>query len=270
MAAEVVNNMRKAQSLLRDCHDWLVKNNQNSLAVELCHVEGKLELLCGHRCFDHITGPRQQQQRPPRRNRRRNRHRGRGNVPNTTGGTQSAMSHAGGQHNSPVQVTAGRLGGVQSTSTSADTNQKPPQTPARDTRSDRSTPQCLQPSLKVPTAAVTKKELPPTGVLVDFDEDVLVVKAPPSMVAEMETANAARLGKPRMSERPAAASSVGRARRASAPDAPVCCFRRRSVIGGSVASSSSSSPSSSTSTSPAQNAMLLADTSSGSCGYIGK
>lgn len=65
--------MRKAQSLLRDCHDWvnqssfrhlnvrfcanclnkqLVKNNETLLALEFCHIEGQLALLFDRKCFE--------------------------------------------------------------------------------------------------------------------------------------------------------------------------------------------------------------------------
>jgi hypothetical protein len=178
------------------------------------------------------------------------------------------MSGASGKQNFPAQATAGRPGGVQSLSTSGDANHKSPQTPGRSTGGGQSMPQCPQPTLKVPTAAAVTKELPPTGVLVDFDEDVQFVRAPPSMVAEMETANAAHLDKQRLSEQPAAERSDGHARGASVHDAPVCSYRTRRVFGGSVASSSSSSPSPSMST--AQNDLALSDTSSESSEFCGK
>lgn len=87
MAARTLDRMRKAQSLLRECHDWvsniyfrqfhfkshtdfidkqLVKNNEMLLAVGMCQIEGKLALFFEKRCFANSPCPGLQEGELPR------------------------------------------------------------------------------------------------------------------------------------------------------------------------------------------------------------
>ena len=87
MAARTLDRMRKAQSLIRECHEWvshnyfcqfhfkfhanfidekLVQSNEMLLAVELCQIEGRLALFFENRCFANSPCPGLQQEELPR------------------------------------------------------------------------------------------------------------------------------------------------------------------------------------------------------------
>ncbi|OQE30303.1 hypothetical protein PENFLA_c003G07974 [Penicillium flavigenum] len=201
MAARTLEKMRRAQSLLRECHGWLVQNDELLLAVELCAIEGSLALLFENRGLPSSPCPgiQETELRPlplsnsqKRRNRRRANNDYRRPHPINRGGTEGSASRAGDAQNSQAQTTAST---------------------ARDTTRDSSSPDA---DLGPPRgqAAVTRTS-PPEGVLLDFNHDVEFVQFPPSMVADMEadqTGNLESKGKQRLSERPAAIGSDGPAR----------------------------------------------------------
>ncbi|CAI7667808.1 unnamed protein product [Penicillium viridicatum] len=177
MAARTLDRMRKAQSLLRECHDWLVENNEILLAVELCQVEGSLALFFEKRCFANTPSPGLQEEHLPRlppfngyrRRARRGSYNGHHRAhPANRDRTEASTGRAGGGQNVPAQTTA---------STSKDIVSKS-NCPGAIPKAPRARP------------AVTRV-LPPTGVLLDFNDDVEFVQLPPSVVASMETAQTA-------------------------------------------------------------------------------
>ncbi|CAI7631255.1 unnamed protein product [Penicillium crustosum] len=180
MAARTLDRMRKAQSLIRECHDWLVEQNEMLLAVEMCQIEGSLALLFEKRCFENSPCPGLQEEDLPRLPpfngyRRRN---GRGSYngyrrvhPANRGGTEASTGRAGGGQNFRAQITASTSKGITSKPICPDANPKSHQ--AR--------------------AAVTGVS-PPTGVLLDFNDDVEFVQLPPSVLANMETTQTPDLG----------------------------------------------------------------------------
>ncbi|KAJ5236359.1 hypothetical protein N7489_006450 [Penicillium chrysogenum] len=197
MATQTLEKMRRAQSLLRECHGWLVQNDELLLAVELCAIEGSLALLFEDRGLPNSPYPGvQETELPPlqrlsnsqkRRNRRRafNYYHRPHHI--NRGGTEAPASRAGDAQKPQAQAT---------TST------------ARDTARDSSSPD-----------AVTATS-PPEGVLLDFNHDVEFVRFPPNMAADMEAAQTSNLdskGKQSPSERPAAISSDGPAPGVLAP-----------------------------------------------------
>lgn len=87
MAARTLEKMRRAQSLLRECHGWvshnhfrqfhfkfhanfldkqLVQNDELLLAVELCAIEGSLALLFENRGLSSSPSPGIQEKELPR------------------------------------------------------------------------------------------------------------------------------------------------------------------------------------------------------------
>ncbi|CAI7581945.1 unnamed protein product [Penicillium glandicola] len=189
MAARTLDKMRKAQSLLRECHSWLVENNEILLAVEFCQIEGKLALLFENNCF--TTSPcvglqnEELPRLPPfngdrRRIRRGPYNGGRKSQPTNRGGTEASPSRAGGGQNSRAQAKASTSGDTVSDFACRDVESKPPG-----------------------VQSVVTEVSPPTGVLLDFNDDVEFVQFPPNMVAEMEAAQTSNLrskGKQRLSE----------------------------------------------------------------------
>ncbi|KAJ5208570.1 hypothetical protein N7449_002949 [Penicillium cf. viridicatum] len=217
MAARTLDRMRKAQSLLRECHDWLVENNEMLLAVEMCQIEGSLALLFEKRCFETSPCPGLQQEDLPRlvsteysmpdkfalnaeimspkapfnghrRRIRRGSYNGHRRAhPANRGGTEASTGRAGGGQNVRAQTTPSTSKGIVNKPTFPVANPKPPQ--AR--------------------AAVIGVS-PPRGVLLDFNDDVEFVQLPPRVVANMETAQTADLetkGNERLLEWFAACSS---------------------------------------------------------------
>ncbi|OQE46512.1 hypothetical protein PENCOP_c001G08922 [Penicillium coprophilum] len=180
MAASTLNKMRKAQSLIRECHSWFVQNDEIMLAVELCKIEGSLALFFENKCFAHSPCPGLQDEEisriPPSDSRRRGNHRvpysgSRRPDPTIRSKTEVPASRANGGQKAPAQATASKPRGIVRNSTSPTAGLKTPEARATVTRSS-----------------------PPTGVLLDFENDVEVVKLPPNMVADMEPANTTNLG----------------------------------------------------------------------------
>ncbi|KAJ5834703.1 hypothetical protein N7447_000729 [Penicillium robsamsonii] len=201
MAARALDRMRKAQSLIRECHSWFVENEEILLAVELCQIEGRLALFFENRCFANSPCPGLRDEQLPRlvstecsisddyalntniilpkasiqRCHRRGTHRqpyngGRKPHQINRSRTEVPASRAGGGQNARVQAAITSRGKVSKlTYPNAD--------------------------VKIPRvrAAVTRAS-PPTGVLLDFDNDVELVQLPPNMVADMEAANSADVG----------------------------------------------------------------------------
>ncbi|KAJ5185030.1 hypothetical protein N7491_007101 [Penicillium cf. griseofulvum] len=172
MAARTLDKMRKAQSLLRECHSWLVENDEILLAVNLCQIEGSLALFFENRCFANSPCPGLQGEELPRlppsngyrrRNHRRPYNGGRIPPPTGRGGPGAPARCAGGEQNARAQVAECTSKDIASKSACLDANLRPPQV----------------------RAAVTGPS-PPTGVLLDFDNDVELVHLPPNMVADME------------------------------------------------------------------------------------
>ncbi|CAG8024493.1 unnamed protein product [Penicillium nalgiovense] len=207
MAARTLEKMRRAQSLLRECHGWLVQNDELLLAVELCAIEGSLALLFENRGLSSSPSPGIQEKELPRlqplsnsqkrRNRRRAYNDYRRPHPINRGETETSTSRAGGGQNIHAQATASTARGTTRVSNSPD--------------ADLETPRVQ--------AAVTGTS-PPEGVLLDFNNDVEFVQFPPSMVAGMEAAQTTNLEskrKQRLSERPAARCSDGPAPGVSVP-----------------------------------------------------
>ncbi|KAJ5960081.1 uncharacterized protein N7479_007231 [Penicillium vulpinum] len=195
MAARTLDKMRKAQSLLRDCHSWLVQSNEMLLAVEMCNIEGSLALLFENRCFANTPCPGLQDEElprlPPSNGYRRGTRRGPYNggrrpYPTNRGGPEAPASRASGGQNARVQAGASTSGGTGSSN-------------------------CPDDDLKPPAAqATTTGASPATGVLLDFTEDVEFVQLPPNMVVSMEAVQAVLLepkGKQCLPEGPAAVSS---------------------------------------------------------------
>ncbi|KAJ5954748.1 hypothetical protein N7501_009027 [Penicillium viridicatum] len=181
MAARTLDRMRKAQSLLRECHDWFVEQNEMLLAVELCQIEGSLALFFEKRCFANTQSPGLQEEHLPRLpsfngHRRRTRrgsyngHRIAHPANRDRDRTEASTGRAGGGQNVRAQITA---------STSKDIVSKP------------NSPGAI-PMAPRARSAVTGA-LPPTGVLLDFNDDVEFVRLPASVVASMETAQTADL-----------------------------------------------------------------------------
>lgn len=110
-------------------------------------------------------------------------------------------------------------------------------------RSVESAPARPKSTHKVPQAPVAvKKAAPPTGVLVDIDNDVEAVGLSPSMVAEMEDARLRPLHpeqKHCLREQPAVTNSDEPGPGVLVKDAPVSSCRPYPVMGGSLASVSS-------------------------------
>ncbi|KAJ5406518.1 hypothetical protein N7465_007802 [Penicillium sp. CMV-2018d] len=183
MAARTLDRMRKAQSLLRECHDWLVENNEVLLAVELCQIEGSLALFFEKRCFANTPSPGLQEEHLPRlppfngyrRRTRRGSYNGHriahpANRDRDRDRTEASTGRAGGGQNVRAQTTA---------STSKNIVSKP------------NSPGAI-PKASLARSAVAAV-LPPTGVLLDFNDDVEFVQLPPSVVASIETAQTADL-----------------------------------------------------------------------------
>ncbi|KGO71891.1 hypothetical protein PITC_026110 [Penicillium italicum] len=195
MAARTLDRMRKAQSLIRECHDWLVQSNEMLLAIEMCQIEGQLALLFENRCFANTPCPGLQQEELPRlppfngyrRRNRRGYHNGpRGTQPTNRSGTEASASRPGDGQNVRAQATSSTSAAKVSTLTCPDANLKP-------TRAQ---------------AAVTKAS-PPSGVLLDFDDDVEFVQLPPNLVAEMETVQAADVKSKRKQQLSKYSAAVG-------------------------------------------------------------
>ncbi|KAF4761260.1 hypothetical protein HAV15_006335 [Penicillium sp. str.  len=135
MAARTLDRMRKAQSLLRECHDWPPFNGY-------------------------------------RRRNRRGSHNGYRRVhPANRGGTEASAGRAGGGQNVMAQAAESTSKGIVNKSTCPGASPKPPQ--ARSAVAEAS---------------------PPTGVHLNFNDDVEFVQLPPSVLASMETAQTADLG----------------------------------------------------------------------------
>ncbi|KAJ5774298.1 hypothetical protein N7457_009194 [Penicillium paradoxum] len=242
MAARTLSNMRKAQSLLRECHNWLVENNETLLAIEFCRIEGELALLFERKCFTtspcvglppgflHL-GPR-------RRNNRGSGNGGQRPPANKASSQGPPVSRTSGRQNPPPRARRGGSGNVQNAPPRPTGQQNPS---ARDTANRLALTQGTSirsvPTQKAIQAPPVKKAPPPTGVLVNFNDDVEFVKLLPSMVAEMETVKAHLEPKDRqsLSERPATVSSAEPASGVSTEDTPVCSHRRPPVAEGSVA-----------------------------------
>ncbi|KAJ6187403.1 hypothetical protein N7519_002311 [Penicillium mononematosum] len=196
MATRTLEKIRRAQSLLRECHGWLVQNDELLLAVELCAIEGNLALLFENRGLPSSPVLEFKKRRflpfQKRRNRRRAYNDYRRPHPINRGKREASASRAGDTQNSQAQATAST---------------------ARDTARDSSSPDA-DPGPPRVQAAVTATS-PPEGVLLDFNHDVEFVRFPPNMVADMEAAQTANLeskGKQSLSERPAVIGSDGPAR----------------------------------------------------------
>ncbi|KAJ5163259.1 uncharacterized protein N7500_005089 [Penicillium coprophilum] len=193
MAARTLNKMRKAQSLIRDCHSWFVQNDEIMLAVELCQIEGNLALFFENKCFANSPCPGLQDEEfpriPPFDSRRRGNHRvpyndNRRPRPTIRSKTEVPESRANRGQKAPAQATASKPRGIVRNLT------------------------CPNAGLKTPEArAAVTRPSPPTGVLLDFENDVEIVKLPLSMVADMKPVNTANLGpkgEQRLPECPAA------------------------------------------------------------------
>ncbi|KAJ5514447.1 hypothetical protein N7463_003999 [Penicillium fimorum] len=163
MAARTLDRMRKAQSLIRECHSWaspLVENDEILLAVELCQIEGELALFFENRCFANSSCPGLLDEQPPHRPPFNGHRRGTCRQPYigdhrppqiNRSRTEAPASRAGGGQNAQVQAaitSRGKMGEASS----------------------------------------------PTGVLLDFDDDVKLVQLPPNMVADMDAANSTDVG----------------------------------------------------------------------------
>ncbi|CAG8016881.1 unnamed protein product [Penicillium nalgiovense] len=207
MAARTLEKMRRAQSLLRECHGWLVQNDELLLAVELCAIEGSLALLYENRGLSSSPSPGIQEKELPRlqplsnsqkrRNRRRAYNDYRRPHPINRGETETSTSRAGGGQNIHAQVTASTARGTARFSN----------IPDADLKTHR-------------VQAVVTGTSPPEGVLLDFNNDVEFVQFPPNMAANMEAAQTTNLEskrKQRLSERPAARCSDGPAPGVSVP-----------------------------------------------------
>ncbi|KXG47180.1 uncharacterized protein PGRI_039260 [Penicillium griseofulvum] len=197
MAARTLDKMRKAQSLLRECHSWLVENNETRLAVDLCQIEGSLALFFENRCFANSPCPGLQGEELPRlppsngyRNGvyRRPYNGGRRPRPTNRDRAEASARRASGEQNVQDQGTASTPKDIASKPTCPDANLKPPEARATITRAS-----------------------PPTGLLLDFDNDVELVQLSPNMVADMGTGDADDLrskGKQRLPEWPATTGSA--------------------------------------------------------------
>ncbi|KAJ5944456.1 hypothetical protein N7516_004624 [Penicillium verrucosum] len=185
MAARTLDKMRKAQSLLRECHDWFVEKDETLLAVELCQIEGSLALFFENRCFANTPCPGLQQEElprlPPYNGYKRRIRRGTYNgyrrappaplaPPANMDRTEASTGRAGGGQNVRAQPTASTSKGIVSNSNCPGAIPKAPRA----------------------LSAVTRVS-PPTGVLLDFNDGVECVQLSPSVVANMETAQKANL-----------------------------------------------------------------------------
>ncbi|KAJ9487413.1 hypothetical protein VN97_g5896 [Penicillium thymicola] len=179
MAARTLDRMRKAQSLLRECHDWFVEKDEIMLAVELCQIEGSLSLFFENRCFANTPCPGLQQENLPR-------------LPPFNGykrrprrGTYNGYRRAPPANMDRKEAPTGRAGGGQNPRA---------QTTASTSKDIVSNPICPGAIPKAPRAlsAVTRVS-PPKGVLLDFNDDVEFVQLSPSVVANMDTAQEADL-----------------------------------------------------------------------------
>ncbi|KGO49647.1 hypothetical protein PEX2_106690 [Penicillium expansum] len=197
MAARTLDRMRKAQSLIRECHEWLVQSNEMLLAVELCQIEGRLALFFENRCFANSPCPGLQQEELPRlppfngyrrRNRRGSYNGYRRAHPANRSGTEAPASRADGGQNVRAQAAASTSRAKVSGLTCPDADPKPPR-----------------------ARVVVTRPSPPSGVLLDFDNDVEFVQLPQNMVTEMEkslTADFKSKGKQHLSKWPAPGVSV--------------------------------------------------------------